>query len=109
MNYKTAYKKLNQNGVIDEIINCEVVNGESLNMVKYEIIEGIKSYIDFTNTSTFKGMTYWQETRWFVTDEQKLHYRIANAVSKELAKIEIAECAAYTRQLQYMIDVQKEV
>lgn len=66
MNYKTAYKKLNQNGVIDEIINREVVNGESLNMVKY-------------------------------------------AVSKELAKIEIAECATYTRQLQYMIDVQKEV
>lgn len=109
MNYKTAYKKLNQNGVIDEIINCEVGNGENLDMVKYEIIAAIKSYIDFTNSFTFKGMTYCQETRWLATDEQKLHRRINNAVAKALAQIEIAECATYTRQLQYMIDVQKEV
>lgn len=109
MNYKTAYKKLNQNGVIDEIINREVGNGENLDMVKYEIIDGIKSYIDFTNSSTFKGMTYCQETRWLATDEQKLHRRINNAVAKALAQIEIAECAAYATQLKYMIDVQKNV
>lgn len=109
MNYKTAYKKLNRNGAIDGIIKAEVANGANFNMVKYHIIEGIKSYIDFTKTPTFKGMTYWQETRWLVTDEQKLHRRIVNAVSKELAKIEIDECAAYTRQLQYMVAVQKEV
>lgn len=109
MNYKTAYKKLNQNGVIDEIINREVGNGENLDMVKYEIIDGIKSYIDFTKSSTFKGMTYWQETRWLVTDIQKLHHRIYNAVSKALAQIEIAECAAYTKQLEYMNDTQQEV
>ena len=109
MNYKTAYKKLNQNGVIDEIINREVGNGESLNMVKYEIIEGIKSYIDFTNSSTFKGMTYWQTTRWVETNTQKLHRRINNAVAKALAQIEIAECAAYATQLKYMIAVQQEV
>lgn len=109
MNYKTAYKKLNQNGVIDEIINREVGHGENLDMVKYEIIDGIKSYIDFTNSPTFKGMTYCQETRWLATDEQKLHRRINNAVANELAKIEIAECAAYATQLKYMIAVQQNV
>ena len=109
MNYKTAYRKLNQNGVIDEIINREVGNGENLDMVKYEIIDAIKSYIDFTNSSTFKGMTYCQETRWLATDEQKLHHRINNAVAKALAQIEIAECAAYVTQLKYMIAVQREV
>lgn len=109
MNYKTAYNKINQNGVIDEIINREVANGANLDMVKYHIIEGIKYYINFTKSSTFKGMTYWQETRWNVTDDQKLHHRIVNAVCKALAKIEIAECAAYANQLQYMVDVQREV
>lgn len=109
MNYKTAYKKLNQNGVIDEIINREVGNGENLYMVKYEIIDSIKSYIDFIKSSTFKGMTYWQTTRWVETDSQKLHRRIYNAVCKELAKIEIAECSVYAKQLQYMIDVQQEI
>lgn len=109
MKYKTAYKKLNQNGVIDEIINREVANGATLDMVKYHIIEGIEYYIDFTKTSTFKGMTYWQETRWLVTDDEKLHCRIVNAVCKALAQIEIEECAAYAKQLQYMIDVQREV
>ena len=109
MNYKTAYKKLNQNGVIDEIINREVANGATLDMVKYHIIEGIDYYIDFTKTSTFKGMTYWQETRWLVTDDEKLHHRIVNAVCKALAQIEIEECATYAKQLQHMIDVQREV
>ena len=109
MEYKTAYKKLNQNGVIDEIINREVANGANLNMVKYHIIEGIQYYIDFTKSSTFKGMTYWHETRWLVTDNQKLHRRIVNAVCKALAQIEIEECATYAKQLQYMIDVQREV
>lgn len=109
MNYRTAYKKLNQNGVIDEIINREVGNGEKLDMVKYEIIDAIKVYIDFTKSSTFKGMTYWQTTRWVETDNQKLHHRIYNAVSKALAQIEIAESATYAKQLQYMIDVQREV
>ena len=109
MNYKTAYKKLNQNGVIDEIINREVGNGATLDMVKYHIIEGIKYYIYFTKTSTFKGMTYGHEIRWLVTDDEKLHRRIVNAVCKALAQIEIEECAAYAKQLQYMIDVQREV
>ena len=109
MDYKTAYKKLNQNGVIDEIINREVANGANLNMVKYHIIEGINHYNEFTKSSTFKGMTYWHETRWLVTDDQKLHRRIVNAVCKALAQIEIEECAAYAKQLQYMIDVQREV
>lgn len=109
MNYKTAYRKLNQNGVIDEIINREVGNGENLDMVKYEIIDAIKSYIDFTNSFTFKGMTYCQETRWLTTDVQKLHHRINNAVAKALAQIEIAECVAYVTQLKYMIAVQREV
>lgn len=48
MDYKTAYKKLNQNGMIDEITNREVANGANLDMVKYHIIEGIKHYIEFT-------------------------------------------------------------
>lgn len=109
MNYKTAYKKLNQNGVIDEIINREVANGANLDMVKYHIIAGINHYIEFTKSSTFKGMTYWQETRWLVTDGQKLHRRIVNAVCKALAKIEIAESVVYVKQLQYMVDVQREV
>ena len=109
MNYKTAYKKLNQNGVIDEIINREVANGANLDMVKYNIIAGINHYNEFTKSSTFKGMTYWHETRWLVTDNQKLHRRIVNAVCKALAQIEIEECAAYAKQLQYMIDVQREV
>ena len=109
MNYKTAYNKINQNGVIDEIINREVANGANLDMVKYHIIEGIKYYINFTKSSTFKGMTYCHDTRWLVTDDQKLHRRIVNAVCKALAKIEIAECAAYANQLQYMVDVQREV
>ena len=109
MNYKTAYNKLNQNGVIDGIITREVANGANLNMVKYHIMEGIRYYIDFTNSSTFKGMTYCQETRWLATDEQKLHRRINNAVAKALAQIEIAECAAYVTQLKYMIAVQREV
>ena len=80
-----------------------------LRTVKYHIIEGIKYYIDFTKTSTFKGMTYGQEIRWLVTDDQKLHRRIVNAVCKALAQIEIEEYAAYAKQLQYMIDVQREV
>ena len=109
MNYKTAYKKLNQNGVIDEIINREVANGANLNMVKYHIIEGIQYYIEFTKSSTFKGMTYWQETRWLVTEGQKFHRRIVNAVCKARAEIEIAECGVYAKQLQYTIDVQREV
>lgn len=109
MNYKTAYKKLNQNGVIDEIINREVGNGAILDMVKYHIIEGINYYIDFTKTLTFKGMTYGHEIRWLVTDDEKLHRRIVNAVCKALAQIEIEECATYAKQLQYMIDVQREV
>ena len=109
MNYKTAYNKINQNGVIDEIINREVANGANLNMVKYHIIAGINHYIEFTKSSTFKGMTYLQDTRWLVTDDQKLHRRIVNAVCKALAKIEIEECAAYANQLQYMVDVQREV
>lgn len=109
MDYKTAYKKLDQNGVIDGIITREVANGAGLNVVKYHIIEGIRYYIDFTNSSTFKGMTYCQETRWLVTDNQKIHHRIVNAVCKELAKIEIAECTTYARQLQYMIAVQQDV
>ena len=106
MNYKTAYKKLNQNGVIDTIINREVGNGEILEMVKYEIIDSIKSYIDFTKSSTFKGMTYWQTIYWIETNSQKLHHRIYNEVSKALAQIEIADCAAYAKQLEYMINVQ---
>lgn len=106
MNYKIAYKKLNQNGAIDEIIIREVGNGENLDMVKYEIIDSIKSYIDFTKSSTFKGMTYWQTISWIETDNQKLHRRIYNAVSKALAQIEIVDCAAYAKQLEYMIDVQ---
>lgn len=109
MNYKTAYKKLNQNGVIASIIKREVGNGEILDMVKYEIIDGIKSYIDFTNSSTFKGMTYRQTTRWVETNAQKLHHRVNNAVAKALAQIEIAECAALATQLKYMIAVQQEV
>lgn len=109
MDYKTAYKKLNQNGVIDEIINREVANGSNLDMVKYHIIEGIKYYINFTKSSTFKGMTYSHDTRWLVTDDQKSHRRIVNAVCKALAQIEIDECATYAKQLQYMIDVQREV
>ena len=109
MNYKTAYKKLNQNGVIDEIINREVGNGATLDMAKYHIIEGINYYIDFTKTSTFKGMTYSQEIRWLVTDDEKLHSRVVNAVCKALAQIEIDECVTYAKQLQYMIDVQREV
>ena len=109
MNYKTAYKKLNQNGVIDEIINREVGTGEKLDMVKYEIIDSIKSYIAFTKSSTFKGMTYWQTTQWVETDNQKLHHRISNEVSKELALIEIAECAVFATQLKYMIDVQRNL
>lgn len=109
MNYKTAYKKLNQNGVIDEIINREVANGANLNMVKNYIIEGINYYIEFTKSSTFKGMTYWQETCGLVINEQKLYHSIVNAVCKALAKIEIAECDVYAKQLQYMIDVQREV
>ena len=109
MNYKTAYKKLNQNGVIDEIINREVANGANLDMVKYNIIAGINHYNEFTKSSMFKGMTYGHETRWLVTDDQKLHRRIVNAVCKALAKIEIEECATYTKQLQYMVDVQREV
>lgn len=39
MNYKSAYKKLNQNGVIDEIINREVANGANNEMVKYHTID----------------------------------------------------------------------
>ena len=109
MDYKTAYKKLNQNGVIDEIINREVANGANLDMVKYHIIAGINYYIEFTKSSTFKGMTYWHDTRWLVTDDQKLHRRIVNAVCKALAKIEIAESAVYVKQLQYIVDVQREV
>lgn len=109
MDYKTAYKKLNQNGVIDGIITREVANGAGLNMVKYHITEGIRYYIDFTNSSTFKGMTYCQETRWLVTDNQKLHHRIVNAVCKALAKIELAEYVLYINQLQYMIDTQREI
>ena len=109
MDYKTAYKKLNQNGVIDEIINREVANGAILDMVKYHIIAGINYYIEFTKSSTFKGMTYWHDTRWLVTDGQKLHRRIVNAVCKALAKIEIAESAVYVKQLQYIVDVQREV
>ena len=109
MNYKTAYTKLNRNGVINDIIQREVKNGAHLEMVKYHIIEGIKSYIDFTKSSTFKGMTYWHETRWLDTEDKKLHRRVVNALCKALAQIEIAECAVYTRQLQYMIDVQQEV
>ena len=57
MDYKTAYKKLTQNGGIDEIINREVANGANFDMVKYHIIDGIKYYINFTKSSTFKGMT----------------------------------------------------
>lgn len=109
MNYKTAYKKLNQNGVIDEIIIREVGNGENLDMVKYEIIDSIKSYIDFTKSSTFKGMTYCQTIRWVETDNQKLHHRIYDAVCKALAKIELAEYAVYANQLQYMIDTQRDI
>lgn len=109
MNYKTAYKKLNQNGVIDEIINREVGNGENLDMVKYEIIDGIKSYIEFTNSATFKRMRYWQTTRWVETNTQKLHHRVNNAVAKALAQIEIAECTTFATQLKYMIAVQQEV
>ena len=109
MDYKTAYKKLNQNGVIDEIINREVANGANLDMVKYNIIAGINHYNEFTKSSIFKGMTYYHETRWLVTDNQKLHRRIVNAVCKALAQIEIEECATYAKQLQYMIDVQREV
>ena len=109
MDYKTAYKKLNQNGVIDEIINREVANGANFDMVKYHIIAGINHYNEFTKSSIFKGMTYWHETRWLVTDGQKLHRRIVNVVCKALAQIEIEECATYAKQLQYMIDVQREV
>lgn len=109
MDYKTAYKKLDQNGVIDGIITREVANGAGLNAVKYHITEGIRYYIDFTKSSTFKGMTYWQETRWLVTDNQKIHHRIVNAVCKALAKIELAEYALYANQLQYMLDTQREI
>lgn len=86
MNYKTAYKQLNQNGVIDEIINREVANGANLDMVKYHIIEGINHYIEFTKSSTFKGMTYWQETCGLVIDEQNYTAALLMQYARHLRK-----------------------
>ena len=89
MDYKTAYKKLNQNGVIDEIINREVANGANLDMVKYHIIAGINHYIDFTKSSTFKGMTYWHETRWLVTDNQNYIAALLMLYARHLQKLRL--------------------
>ena len=107
MNYNQAYKKLNDHGIIDDIINSEAQNGANLNMVKYEIIEGINYYLDFVKSSTFKGMKYFQDVRFINSDEEKLHHKVVNAVCKALAEIEIAECIKYAEQLRYMIDAQR--
>ena len=107
MNYKKAYMKLDEHGIIDNIINGEVLNGANLNMVKHEIIEGINYYLYFVKSSTFKGMNYFQDVSFISTDEEKLHHRVVNAVCKALADIEIADCVKYTEQLRYMIDAQR--
>ena len=107
MYYKQAYIKLDEHGIIDDIINGEVQNGANLNIVKHEVIEGINYYLYFVKSSTFKGMKYFQDVRFISTDEEKLHHRVVNAVCKALAEIEIAEHSKYIEELRYMIDSQR--
>ena len=110
MNYKEAYSKLNRTQSIDEIINREVRNGFYVEIVKYHIIEAINSYIEFTKSSMFAGMTYSaQDTECLLTAEDRLHRRVVNAVWKRLAQVEYCDNVVFNKRLIYMLSTQRQI
>lgn len=104
MNFSEAYRKLNRTQTIDEIINREVRNGFYCEIVKYHIIDAIKSYIAFTKSSMFAGMTYLaQNTECLLTPDDRLHRRVVNAVWKGLAQLEHCDNVVHNKRLIYML------
>jgi hypothetical protein len=97
MTYSKAYKTLNQSGTIDNIINEQTNNGENLNIVKAEIIDCIKCFLQFVTESGFKGMRYW----W--NKPENMHQRIAQTIFKELATYQLQEIEKDKEAYQYMI------
>lgn len=110
MNFSEAYQKLNRTQTIDEIINREVRNGFYSEIVKYHIIEAINSYIAFTKSSMFAGMTYLaQDTECLLTANDKLHRRVVNVVWKRLAQIEYRDNVVHNKRLIYMLSTQQPI
>jgi len=102
MNYKQAYKLLNENGTIDNIINVETENGNPLSIVKLEIINGIKYFINFINESCFTTTTYYWR------DPEKLDQRITQKICYELAKKQIRKLDEELNRYTYMINALPE-
>lgn len=109
MTYKKAYSKLNKAGKIDEIISRFTKAGNSIEIVKYEIVNGIEYYTEFTESEMFYNMKYRQDTSFFKTEEEKLHINVTNAILKALATIEIQEATKKTEALNYLINTRKEI
>lgn len=97
MTYKTAYKVLNQSGTIDTIINEETQQGENLNIVKKEIIDGIQYFLQFIKESSFQKMGYW----W--NNPENIHQRVTQRICKELAIYQMEEIEKDKAAYQYMI------
>lgn len=109
MTYRNAYKALNQTGAIDRIINAESQAGANLNQIKVDLIFAIEYYTDFTKTSMFREMHYWQDNSHLKTDAEKSRQRIINAVCKALAEHELETIAKNADALRYMVRVQRTV
>ena len=108
MTYKQAYSKLNKAGKIEEIISKFTEAGNNIELVKYEIVNGLEYYVEFTTSTMFYDMKYWQETRFSKTESEKLHHNVVNAVLVALAEIEISEASKKTSALEYLIKTRRE-
>lgn len=97
MNYKQCYKVLNSSGAIDEIINSEQKNGESLSIIKMHIIDGINYYVDFTKSTSFKRMEYWK------TATENSYQRVVRKIEKALAEHELAEAKKNIECYEYLL------
>ena len=97
MNYKKAYKALNETKIIDEIIGDETRRGENLSEIKLEIINGIHYFIQFITESSFQKMGYC----WHIPES--LHQRVCQRVCRTLAQIQLDNMEKETVYFNYMI------
>jgi len=97
MNYRTIYKKLNDAGIIDSLINDEVTAGGNLLEIKAEIINGIEYLQQFLKENSFKKMIYWWNT------PESIKQRVAQRICKEFARIQIEENIKNNEYYNYMI------
>lgn len=87
MTYKKIYNQLDRAGLIDKIL-------AETNFDKIGIIRGIEYLEYFIGTSTFKGMTYWNEK----------HGTTENMVCREYAKLQLDNKEKHLAPYEYMLN-----